>query len=193
MKAHKSGRRFSRMIDKVPSKAKKHPLRSLSKQRTSNTGRSLRIGGAKPRPKRRVATIKFRITDRRSKNKKNKTALTHPSNLTRATTKSVKKARIVRRTRIVRIMGQGQFTVDNKTLRELSKVDNSIVQLVSSDRPDDAEFKKRLAQLTDIVEMTGKPLNPKDIIQSDIILPSADLSVDDAKKLFKGEGVIPII
>jgi len=193
MKAHKSGRRFSRMIDKVPSKAKKHPLRSLSKQRTSNTGRSLRIGGAKRRPKRRVATIKFRITDRRSKNKKNKTAHTHPSNLTRATAKSVKKARIVRRTRIVRIMGQGQFTVDNKTLRELSKVDNSIVQLVSSDRPDDAEFKKRLAQLTDIVEMTGKPLNPKDIIQSDIILPSADLSVDDAKKLFKGEGVIPII
>ncbi len=193
MKAHKSGRRFSRMIDKVPSKAKKHPLRPLSKQRTSNTGRSLSIGGAKRRPKRRVATIKFRITDRRSKNKKNKTAHTHPSNLTRATAKSVKKARIVRRTRIVRIMGQGQFTVDNKTLRELSKVDNSIVQLVSSDRPDDAEFKKRLAQLTDIVEMTGKPLNPKDIIQSDIILPSADLSVDDAKKLFKGEGVIPII
>jgi len=193
MKAHKSGRRFSRMIDKVPSKAKKHPLRPLSKQRTSNTGRSLSIGGAKRRPKRRVATIKFRITDRRSKNKKNKTAHTHPSNLTRATAKSVKKARIVRRTRIVRIMGQGQFTVDNKTLRELSKVDNSIVQLVSSDRPDDAEFKKRLAQLTDIVEMTGKPLNPKDIIQSDIILPSADLSVDDAKKLFRGEGVIPII
>ena|SRR5437660_123167 len=189
MKAHKSGRRFSRMIDKVPSKAKKHPLRPLSKQRTSNTGRSIRIGA---RPKRRVAKIKFRITDR-SKDKKNKTAVTHPSNLTRATAKSVKKARIVRRTRIVRIMGQGQFTVDNKTLRELSKVDNSIVQLVSSDRPDDAEFKKRLAQLTDIVEMTGKPLNPKDIIQSDIILPSADLSVDDAKKLFKGEGVIPII
>lgn len=193
MKSHKSGRRFSRMIDKVPSKAKKDPLRSLSKQRTSNTVRSIRIGGAKPRPKRRVAKIKFRITDRRSKNKKNKTALTHPSNLTRATAKSVKKARIVRRTRIVRIMGQGQFTVDNKTLRELSKVDNSIVQLVSSDRTDDAEFKKLLAQLTDIVEMTGKPLNPKDIIQSDIILPSADLSVDDAKKLFKGEGVIPII
>ena len=197
MKAHKSGRRFSRMIDKVPSKAKKHPLRPLSKQRTSNTGRSLSIGGAKRRPKRRVATIKFRITDRRSKNKKNKLmatkALTQPSSLKRATARSVKKARIARRIRIVRIMGQGQFTVDNKTLRELSKVDNSIVQLVSSDRPDDTEFRKRLAKLTDIVEMTGKPLNPKDIIQSDIILPSVDLSVDDAKKLFKGEGVIPII
>jgi hypothetical protein len=186
------------MINKAPSKAKKHHLRSLGKQRTSSTGRRLlKIGGTKLQPKSRVATIKFRPTDRRSKNKKNKSmttkSLTHPNSLKRATARSVKKARIVKRTRIVRIMGQGQFTVDNKTLRELSKVDSSIVQLVNSDRPDDVEFKKRLAQLTDIVEMTGKPLNPKEIIQSDIILPSVDLSVDDAKKLFKGEGVIPMI
>jgi len=198
MKAHRSGGRISRMINKVPNKAKEHHLRSLRKQKTSNSGRKpLKIGGTKLRPKRRVAAIKFRLTDRRSKNKKNKLmatkALTQPSSLKRATARSVKKARIARRIRIVRIMGQGQFTVDNKTLRELSKVDSSMVQLVNSDRPDDAEFKKRLAQLTDIVEMTGKPLNPKEIIQSDIILPSVDLSVDDAKKLFKGEGVIPII
>jgi hypothetical protein len=198
MKAHKSGGRFSMIIDKVPRKAKKHHLRSLRKQRNSKSGKKLlKIGGTKLWPKRRAATIKVRLTDRRSKNKKDKLmatkALTHPSSLKGATARSVKKARIARRTRIVRIMGQGQFTVDNKTLRELSKVDNSIVQLVNSDRPDDVEFKKRLAQLTDIVEMTGKPLNPKEIIQSDIILPSVDLSLDDAKKLFKGEGVIPII
>ena len=105
----------------------------------------------------------------------------------------MKKVRMVRKSRIVRIMGQGQFTVDNKALRELSRIDNSIVQLVSNDRPDDTEFKKRLTQLTKIVEMTGKPLNPKEIIQSDIILPSVDLSIDEAKKLFKGEGVVPEI
>lgn len=198
MKAHKSGRRFSRIINKVPSKSKKHHLRSLGKQRARNAGRRLlKIGGTKLRPTGRVATNKFGVIDRRSKNKTNKRiatkALTHPRSLKRATARTVEKTRIVRRTRIVRIMGQGQFTVDNKTLRELSKIDSSIVQLVNSDRPDDAEFKKRLAQLTDVVETTGKPLNPKEIIQSDIILPSVDLSVDDAKKLFKGEGVIPTI
>jgi len=185
MKVHKRGGRFSRMIDRVRGKAKNHPLRSLSKQKTSNAGRRLlKIGRTRLRPNRRKATIKFRLKDRS----------TNPhSNLRRATAKSVKKARIVRGTRTVRIMGQGQFTVGNKTLKELGRIDNSIVELVSSDRSDDAEFKKRLAQLTDIVKTTGKSLNPKDIIQSDIILPSVDLSVDDAKKLFKGEGVIPII
>jgi hypothetical protein len=93
--------------------------------------------------------------------------------------------------RIVRIMGQGQFTVDNSTLKRLSELDDSIVQLVSKDRSDDNEFRNRLTDLTRIVESKGKPLDPKEIIQSDIILPSTDLSVDEAKKLFMGEGVIP--
>jgi hypothetical protein len=93
--------------------------------------------------------------------------------------------------RIVRIMGQGQFTVDNSTLKRLNEIDDSIVQLVSKDRSDDTEFRNRLTELTKIVESKGKPLDPKEIIQSDIILPSTDLSVDEAKKLFMGEGVIP--
>jgi hypothetical protein len=93
--------------------------------------------------------------------------------------------------RIVRIMGQGQFTVDNTTLKKLNEIDDSIVQLVSTERSDDIEFRKRLTELTSIVETKGQPLDPKEIIQSDIILPSTDLSIDEAKRLFKGEGVIP--
>ncbi|MDQ3972385.1 MAG: hypothetical protein M3219_03055, partial [Thermoproteota archaeon] len=57
----------------------------------------------------------------------------------------------------------------------------------------DTEFRSRLTELTNIVETKGKRLNPKEIIQSDIILPSTDLSVDEAKKLFRGEGVVPEI
>lgn len=93
--------------------------------------------------------------------------------------------------KIVRIMGQGQFTVDSKTLKKLNDLDNSIVDLVSQERSDDAEFRKKLAELSDLVVRNSKPLDPKAIIQSDIILPSADLSIDEAKRLFKGEGVIP--
>ena len=95
--------------------------------------------------------------------------------------------------KIVRIMGQGQFTVDSKTLKKLNDLDNSIVDLVSQERSDDTEFRKKLAELSDLVVRNSKPLDPKAIIQSDIILPSADLSFDEAKRLFKGEGVIPEI
>jgi hypothetical protein len=93
--------------------------------------------------------------------------------------------------RIVRIMGQGQFTVDNRTLKRLNDLDNAMVELVSAERSDDIEFKKRLTELNRIVVKDGKPLDPHEIIKSDIILPSADLSIDEAKKLFRGEGVIP--
>ena len=99
--------------------------------------------------------------------------------------------RPLQKNKIVRIMGQGQFMVDNKILKRLNEIDNSIVQLVSNDRTDNTEFKKRLTELTDIVEKNSKQLDPKEIVQSDIILPSTDLSIEEAKRLFQGEGVVP--
>jgi hypothetical protein len=95
--------------------------------------------------------------------------------------------------KIVRIMGHGQFTVDGRTLKKLNDIDNAIVELVSTERSDDTEFKKKLTELSNLVVENGKPLDPREIIRSDIILPSADLSIDEAKKLFRGEGVIPEI
>ncbi|HEV8405742.1 MAG TPA: hypothetical protein VGQ13_07545 [Nitrososphaera sp.] len=95
--------------------------------------------------------------------------------------------------KIVRIMGHGQFTVDGKTLKKLNDIDNAMVELVSQERSDDLEFKKRLTELNNMVVKNGKPLDPREIIKSDIILPSADLSIDEAKRLFRGEGVIPEI
>jgi hypothetical protein len=120
----------------------------------------------------------------------------------RKTKKNVKRATIAKakkRTpvgssnKIVRIMGHGQFTVDSKMLKKLNDIDNSIVELVRVERSDDAEFKKRLSDLSNMVLENGKPLDPHEIIKSDIILPSTDLSIDEAKKLFRGEGVIPEI
>lgn len=116
-------------------------------------------------------------------------------------TKSRKKATAVRAKagsgagskKIVRIMGRGQFTVDGKTLKKLNDIDNAIVKLVSTERSDDFEFKKRLTELSDMVVKNGSPLDPHEIIKSDIILPSVDLSIDEAKRLFRGEGVIPEI
>jgi hypothetical protein len=95
--------------------------------------------------------------------------------------------------KIVRIMGHGQFTVDSMTLKKLNDIDNTIVELVGTERSDDAEFKRKLTELNNIVVDNGKPLDPHEIIKSDIILPSTDLSIDEAKKLFRGEGVIPEI
>lgn len=139
--------------------------------------KSRRTGKGKSRTKKAVSTQR---AGAKSRNKK-----TIAKAKKRNTTTSVKK--------IVRIMGHGQFTVDGRTLKKLNDIDNSIVELVSAERSDDTEFKKRLTELSNIVVENGKPLDPHEIIKSDIILPSADLSIDEAKKLFRGEGVIPEI
>ncbi len=139
--------------------------------------KSRRTGKGKSRPKRLGATKK------RAAKTRNQAAIA----------KARKKSAVGPSNKIVRIMGHGQFTVDSRTLKKLNDIDNTIVELVSRERSDDTEFKKRLMELSNLVVKNGKPLDPHEIIKSDIILPSADLSIDEAKKLFMGEGVIPEI
>jgi hypothetical protein len=93
--------------------------------------------------------------------------------------------------RVVRIMGRGQFTVDARTLKRLNGIDDSLVEMVATEKADDAEFKKGMTELSSIVVKHGKPVERGEIVKSDIILPSVDMPVDEAKKLFRGEGVIP--
>lgn len=152
--------------------------RVKSKGRSATTKlKSRRTAKGKSHPKKALVTRKARAKSR-SKITIAKAERTSP-------TPSGKK--------IVRIMGHGQFTVDSRTLKKLNDIDHAIVELVKSQRSDNTEFKKRLSELSNMVVENGRPLDPHEIIKSDIILPSADLSVDEAKKLFQGEGVIPEI
>jgi hypothetical protein len=139
--------------------------------------KSRRTGKGKSRSKRVITTRKV-TTKTRSKT---------------AIAKAGKRSTKAPTNKIVRIMGHGQFTVDSRTLKKLNDIDNAIVEMVGTERSDDTEFKRKLTELSKLVIENGKPLDPHEIIRSDIILPSADLSIDEAKKLFRGEGVIPEI
>jgi hypothetical protein len=177
-----------------PKKKPSGPSRTISSKKKKSGVKSKGKSSKRSFPLRRPI-----IAGKSQKTRKAATKLT--TNTIARGAKTRKKAGVISQTRdrspvkyrIVRIMGQGQFTVDNSTLKRLSEIDDLIVQLVSKERSDDTEFRSRLTELTNIVETRGKRLDPKEIIQSDIILPSTDLSVDEAKKLFRGEGVIPEI
>ncbi len=88
-------------------------------------------------------------------------------------------------------MGHGQFRVDSKTLKRLKKLDSSLVEMVGRERVDDAEFRRSLVELSETAAKNGKAIDPKSIVRSDIILPSPELGLEEAKRLFRGEGVIP--
>jgi hypothetical protein len=182
---------------KKKSSSQKKPLKA-SKPLSSKRKKAVLKSKGKVRSFRRSSPLKRLVTTRKGKIPR-KAATKRTSNSISRKAKTKRKISTISKTvdrrpreyKIVRIMGQGQFTVDNSTLKRLNEIDDSIVELVSKDRSDDVEFRNRLTELTRIVETNGKSLDPKEIIQSDIILPSTDLSVDEAKKLFMGEGVIP--
>jgi hypothetical protein len=111
----------------------------------------------------------------------------------RALRSSPKKQTSTRRAnkKIIRVLGHGQFSVDSETLRKLNAIDKSIVRRFEEENLTDEEFKMKIEQLGEIVTRKGKLLDPKVIVSSDIILPGSDLTIEEAGKIFHGEGIIP--
>ena len=93
---------------------------------------------------------------------------------------------------VVRIMGRGQFKVNKETIRDINKVDNTIVEILQNEnKADDHEFKTKITNLVQTIISKGQKLDDKELVESDVIVPDSDISLEEAKKVFKGEGIIP--
>lgn len=92
---------------------------------------------------------------------------------------------------IVRVMGKGQFRINRRTATKINTLDNSIVDIVKRIIAEEKEFKKKLKEMLSLVSKNGRELEHTEIVKSDILLPDSDISIYEAKDLFKGEGIIP--
>jgi hypothetical protein len=90
---------------------------------------------------------------------------------------------------IVRILGEGQFSVDEAATVELNKLDTQLEAAV--ERNDETAFTAALHGLLDQVRALGAPLPPDALEPSDLILPSPDSSMDEVRKLLTDDGLIP--
>lgn len=90
---------------------------------------------------------------------------------------------------IVRLMGEGQYELDKKHLDEVNKIDNDIVKIVQ--KGDEKVFKSEYKKLSDYVRKNGKKISDNVIKPSEIIIPPSDLTLDEAKKIFAGDGLFP--
>jgi hypothetical protein len=90
---------------------------------------------------------------------------------------------------IVRVMTEGQFDIDGNDLDALNEVDNEIVEALAAD--DQARFEQLMKRMNDLVCKKGKPVPVDQFIESDIILPPPDASMDEVREMFAGEGLIP--
>lgn len=92
---------------------------------------------------------------------------------------------------IMRVMGEGQFVVGEDHLNLLNQLDSDLVTAVESG--DEALFRQAYGKLIDAVKQYGTPVPLDSLEPSELILPSADATLDEVRELLMadGEGVIP--
>ena len=90
---------------------------------------------------------------------------------------------------IVRISGEGQFSIDDTATAELNRLDSELEAAVN--RNDEAAFTAALHGLLEQVRAQGSPLPADTLEASDLILPPEDASMDEVREMLTDEGLIP--
>jgi hypothetical protein len=90
---------------------------------------------------------------------------------------------------IVRISGEGQYKLPDEDADRLNELDNRAVSAV--EQGDETGFKELWSQMLEIVASDGNAVSDDDLVESDVILPPRDISFDEARGEFTGDGLIP--
>jgi len=90
---------------------------------------------------------------------------------------------------IVRLMGEGQYRVGDDVVERLHELDDEAARAVEAG--DEDSLRRVLDTMASSVRDSGDRLPDEDLSASDLIIPPDDLSLEEAKELFSGEGLIP--
>jgi hypothetical protein len=90
---------------------------------------------------------------------------------------------------IVRLMGEGQFQVDDGLRAQLDELDDRAQ--AAADADDEPELDRVLDQMWQLIQDRGERLADDDLSASDVVVPPSDLTLEETKRLFSDEGLIP--
>jgi hypothetical protein len=90
---------------------------------------------------------------------------------------------------IVRVLGEGQWRVDDGLRDRLNELDDQVAHAVETG--DEAALRSSLAALAEAVRNGGEQLPAEDLSASDAIVPPDDLTLDEARELMSSDGFIP--
>ncbi|MCL4545911.1 MAG: hypothetical protein M1118_15195 [Chloroflexi bacterium] len=88
---------------------------------------------------------------------------------------------------IVRIATEGQYQVGSDILERINEIDSRLVTAVQEN--DEAEFSRLLADLVGTVRQNGQVVPTEKIVESDLVLPPTDTSLEEARRLFAVDGL----
>jgi hypothetical protein len=90
---------------------------------------------------------------------------------------------------IVRVSGEGQFRLPDEDAERLNELDNRAVNAV--EQGDETGFRELWSRMLELVASDGNALADDELVESDVILPPRDVTFQEAKGEFTGEGLIP--
>jgi hypothetical protein len=90
---------------------------------------------------------------------------------------------------IVRISGEGQWELPDADGERLNELDNEAVSAAESG--DETRFQELWEQMLELVASDGNAVADDELVESDVILPPRDISFEEARGEFTGEGLIP--
>jgi hypothetical protein len=90
---------------------------------------------------------------------------------------------------IVRIATDDQYRLPDEDAARLNELDNQAVAAVEAG--DEARFHQLFEQMLELVRRDGHRLESDDLEGSDVIIPPPDLTFEEARHEFTGDGLIP--
>ena len=90
---------------------------------------------------------------------------------------------------IIRIMTEGQYNLPGAFIDDLNELDNKLVEVV--EREDREQFDITLKEMLDLVRQKGTEVPVDELVESDLVLPEPDITLEEAEDLFVGEGLVP--
>ncbi len=90
---------------------------------------------------------------------------------------------------IVRLMGEGQFRASDDLLGQLNALDEQAQ--AAADAGNEPELDRVLDEMWHLVQAQGERLADDDLSASDVVIPPSDLTLEETKRLFSDEGLIP--
>ena len=90
---------------------------------------------------------------------------------------------------IVRVMGEGQFEVDEEVAKGLNELDEQAEQALEAG--DRVRLTELLQLMAEAVRTNGARVPDDDLSPSEAIVPPPDLTLEEAQELFEGGGLIP--
>ncbi len=90
---------------------------------------------------------------------------------------------------IIRILTEGQFNLPGAFIDELNDIDNQIVEVLEQENRE--EFAALLTKMLDLVREKGTEVPIDELVESDLVLPEPDITLEEAEEMFVGEGLLP--